>query len=73
MFPLVSLNCWRKVHNYDKEASVLSMGQRPVLAKESLLWMCWGGGGGGGTVLLGPMHMMAEEAHLVTGAALSHP
>lgn len=39
MFPLASLNCWRKDHNYDKEASVLSCGQEgTVRAKESLGW-----------------------------------
>lgn len=35
MLPRVFLSCWRKDHNYDKEASVLSLGQRPIPAKKS--------------------------------------
>lgn len=56
MFPLMSLNCWRKGHNDDKGASVLSMGRRPVRDKERP-WVCRGE-----KALLGPTHVTAEEA-----------
>ena len=49
MFPFAALNCWRKDHNYDKEASVLSWGQEgAVRAKESLGWA--GGRAGAGAL-----------------------
>lgn len=58
MFPLASLNCWRKDHNYDKEASVLSWGQEgTVRAKESLGWA-------GGRAAAGALACEAREGPL---------
>lgn len=60
MFPLASLNCWRKDHNYDKEASVLSWGQEAQFGLRRAL------DGQEGELLLGPWHVRPEKVHLMT-------